>query len=137
MSPLKDFSQGKFEEFLEESNPCQSPRKILFCSGRVYYDLLAAKPPSDITIIRIEQLYPFNQDKFISMMAKYVGFKAACWVQEEPENMGAASYIRPILQQLLSMPVSYIGRERSASTAVGSHRLHQAQLAELLKEALS
>ncbi len=137
VSPVKDFSQGAFEEFLEDVGASKSPRKILFCSGKVYYDLIAAKPPSDIAIIRVEQLYPFNEEKFKKMMGKYTGFKAVAWVQEEPENMGPASYICPILQKLLSMPVSYIGRERSASTAVGSHSVHEVHRAQLLKEALA
>jgi 2-oxoglutarate dehydrogenase E1 component len=136
VSPLKDFSSGQFEEFLEDPRGIKSPRKILFCSGKVYYDLMAQSPPDDIAIIRIEQLYPFNKESFKEMMASY-SVKQAAWVQEEPQNMGASSYIIPILQQLLSMQVSYIGREKSASTAAGSHYAHSLQLTQFLKEALS
>lgn len=137
VSSLKEFSSGGFEEFLDDPRSIKSPRKVIFCSGKVYYDLMAEKPSDDIAIIRIEQLYPFNKEKFKYFLSKYAEVKDVCWVQEEPANMGAFSYIAPILQELLSMPVRYIGRERSASTAVGSFRVYQAQLAKFLKEALT
>ncbi len=137
VSPLKEFATGGFEEFLDETRSNKSPRKMIFCSGRVYYDLMAQQVPDDIAIIRIEQLYPFNKEKFKTLVSKYSEFKEVCWVQEEPANMGAFSYISPILQELLSMPIKYIGRERSAATAVGSFHAHQVQLKQFLKEALA
>lgn len=137
ISSLKDLTDAGFEEFLDDTRSHLSPRKILLCSGKVYYDLLTQTPPDDIAIIRIEQLYPFNKEKFKNLLSKYSGFKDVCWVQEEPANMGAFSYMASILQELLSMPIKYIGRERSAATAVGSFRIHQEQLKQILKEALT
>ena len=136
-SSLKDLSEGGFEEFLEMANPPKQARKILICSGKVYYDLMKENPGDHIAIIRVELLYPFNKEKFKEMIGRYQGFQEVCFVQEEPANMGAASYIMPVLQELLSIPVRYIGRERSASTAAGSHHLHKMQLSQFLKEALS
>jgi 2-oxoglutarate dehydrogenase E1 component len=133
LSPLKDFAEGTFEEFLAENSA--QPKRVLFCSGKIYYDLISERKRDDIAIVRIEQLYPFHREKFQKLVEKYKSAQEFCWVQEEPSNMGAWNYIRPILQEII--PVRYIGRGPSSSTAAGSYALHKKQYSQMMQEAFS
>ncbi|MBI3236372.1 MAG: hypothetical protein HYZ48_01490 [Chlamydiales bacterium] len=115
-------------------------KELFFCSGRVYYDLFDEREKrgrKDIALLRIEQLYPLHKEKIKSIFLKYQGFTAVKWVQEEPQNMGAWSYIYPELKNLLpeNLPVLYVGREKSSSTSAGSKTLHEHELDQFLKEA--
>ena len=130
VSPLKDLAEGKFEEILDDPKSNLKPRRVLICSGRVFYDLLAERKTDDIAIVRIEQLYPFHREKFDKVIEKYRGAEL-CWVQEEHSNMGAWGFIR----SQLPTGIRYIGRGPSAATAAGSHALHKQQYAQMMKEA--
>lgn len=132
-SPVASLTQGQFEEFLLD--PAENPRLVLLCSGKIYYDLTAAKKQNDVVIIRIEQLYPFHRDKFENLVQKYKSAKVWRWVQEEHANGGAWSYIRPLLEEVYGKAVQYAGRGHSASTAAGSHALHKKQFDQLMKDA--
>lgn len=134
VSSLNDFAQGTFQEVIVDST-AQNPRRVLFCSGRVYYDLLANRKNTDVAIVRIEQLYPLNIEKIKSVIQTYSGASDFCWVQEEPRNMGAWSYIFPQLNSVTPKAVRYIGREASSSPAAGSHALHKAQWTQFIQEA--
>ncbi len=136
VSPMKEFSEGTFEEILDDPKNPLKPKRLILCSGRVYFDLLEANKRDDITILRLEQLYPFCQEKLLSLISKYKGFQECFWVQEEHSNMGPWEYIRPILEESLKRPIRYVGRGRSAATAAGSHALHQQQQDKLMEEAL-
>ena len=115
----------------------QNPNRIIFCSGKVYYDLLEYREAigvSDTTIIRIEQLYPFpvlQVKKLISPQAEIV------WCQEEPENMGVFDFVRPILEKISGKSIKYVGRKRAASPAVGFASLHKAELESFLRVAFN
>lgn len=124
VSSLNDLTSGEFAEVLDDPKGGHSIKKLLFCSGRIYYDLLKANL-ENIAIIRIEQLYPTNLTLLKKIIDKYKGFEKCLWVQEEPANMGAWDFIKAPLQALLPMELHYVGRERSASTAVGSQALHK------------
>lgn len=89
----------------------------------------------DIALIRIEQLYPFPQDQVKQILQKYNANDRIHWIQEEHSNMGAWEYVRPLFNQLLGAKdaVKYIGRDRSASPAAGSHALHKKQADEIMK----
>ncbi|MEK7083642.1 MAG: 2-oxoglutarate dehydrogenase subunit E1, partial [Patescibacteria group bacterium] len=132
-SSLQEFAQGEFQPVIADVT-VKTARRVLFCSGRVYYDLLAARKTPDIAIVRVEQLYPLPTEKIQDVIKQYPGAEW-CWVQEEPRNMGAWSYIFPQLNMLTPKAVKYIGREASASPAAGSHVLHKAQLTAFLQEA--
>lgn len=140
-SRLNELSQGTFEEFIDDSCPPQHMKRVLFCTGKIFYDLIAARKDfgkvSEIAIIRIEQLYPFHTLKFQGLFKKYEHVKECFWVQEEHGNMGAWDYIHPVLEEALQRKVQYVGRSRSASTAAGSYALHQQQQLRLMKEAFS
>lgn len=140
MSPLRDFTEGEFQEFIDEEKDPSSCERLILCSGKIYYDILAMKEGFlDAAVIRVEQLYPFHVEKCKKIISKYTQAKLCIWVQEEPQNMGAWDFIRPYLVDLLpkTMPLRFVGRPRSASPATGSrkkHRDEQLALLSVLKE---
>lgn len=137
VSSITDFTQGSFKEILDDSISPPSVKKLLFCSGRVYYDLIGERAKvnsTDVAFVRLEQLYPLEKKKLEDLLKKYQGFEECFWVQEEPANMGAWDYIRPLLQSLLPQgkELKYIGRSRSATTAAGSLALHKREYQEIM-----
>ncbi|CDR34073.1 2-oxoglutarate dehydrogenase E1 component [Criblamydia sequanensis] len=137
VSSLQDFNKGSFEEVIDDPLAEENAEDLVFCSGRIYYDLLEEKKKREKTsmaICRIEQLYPLNVEKLEALIQKYKSVKRYSWVQEEPCNMGAFEYIQPRLESLLpeGIKINYYGRKRSASTATGSTTLHRLQLEEIL-----
>ncbi len=135
LSPLKDFTEGTFEEFIDDPKIISNPKRVLFCSGKVYYDLVTERKRDDVAIFRIEQLYPFHREKIQKLVEKYKSVQEFCYVQEEHSNMGAWNYLRPILQELLGKQVRYVGRGPSSSTAAGSYALHKKQYLQMIQEA--
>lgn len=136
-SQVKDLSKGTFQEVIEDFSGIEPAEKLIFCSGRVYYDLIAAGSQREnqrTAFVRIEQLYPLHKDKIRAVIDKYKGVKKYLWVQEEPQNMGAWSFIQPALQKLLpsGFEIFYAGRSASASPATGSHAMHKKELAEII-----
>lgn len=125
MSSLDDFTKGGFQEIIDDT--LKDVSKLVFCSGRIYYDLLEARKENKTGIIRIEQLYPLNKEFLADLIKKYKNIEEYMWVQEEHENMGAWTYMAPLLQQLLPQNkiIKYVGRSRSASPATGSHHIHE------------
>ncbi|WP_342270567.1 2-oxoglutarate dehydrogenase E1 component [Rickettsia endosymbiont of Orchestes rusci] len=118
--------------------------KVILCSGKVYYDLVEMRTDKNITnivIIRLEQLYPFEKNIVVDLLKKYNKAKEFIWCQEEPKNMGAWSYIVSYLEGALkeagvSNRFKYVGREPSASPAVGSLHVHTEQQQKLVRDAL-
>jgi 2-oxoglutarate dehydrogenase complex dehydrogenase (E1) component-like enzyme len=113
------------------------------CSGKVYYDLVAerekrsAEQRPQVAILRLEQLYPWPGDRLNELLAQYRGAQRVVWVQEEPANMGGWTFVRERIRDLLPEAVkfAYSGRDPSASTAVGSTRIHGQQQAALVEAA--
>ena len=106
----------------------------------MYYDLLAAREErkdKGTTIIRLEQLYPLNTNALSEIVKGYKGFKTLVWCQEEPKNMGAYSYIAPLLEDLTGMKPLYAGRKLSASPAVGALARHKLEQTALLEQAFT
>jgi len=137
LSAPSEFSEGEFQEVIDDPSGIKNAKRLIFCSGKVYYDLIERRQRDDIAIVRIEQLYPLHTEKIQKLIEKYSSAKEVFWVQEEPQNQGAYSYIHPHLQKLLPEKTSlrYVGREISASTAAGTSALHTKQLEKFLKEA--
>jgi 2-oxoglutarate dehydrogenase E1 component len=121
-SPLAAFSKGQFEEVIIES---RSAKRVILCSGKVYYDLMAHPKHEMAAIVRLEQLYPLNLD-----LLKGLKYAEWVWLQEEPQNMGAWNYIHALLPQLV-----YVGRAANATTATGSAKKHKLEQAALLEQA--
>ncbi|HXU35766.1 MAG TPA: multifunctional oxoglutarate decarboxylase/oxoglutarate dehydrogenase thiamine pyrophosphate-binding subunit/dihydrolipoyllysine-residue succinyltransferase subunit [Blastocatellia bacterium] len=118
-----------------------SVTRVVLCSGKVYYDLVAARKKlenSNTAIIRVEQFYPFPKNLLTEELSRYSNATEIRWVQEEPENMGGWSFMHPRLLNLLSgkQTLRYIGRPASASPATGSHTIHQMEQQRLVKAAL-
>lgn len=128
VSLLSDLTTGHFETILESGKG--SPKNLIFCSGRIYYDLIKQNF-NDVKFVRIEQLYPLDLPKLKEILDK--GFKKAFFVQEEPCNMGALEYIKGSLNELMPQGIlKCIGRKRSASPASGSLALHKREYAEMM-----
>lgn len=143
VSSVADFLDGTcFQEALPDDlvQDASKIERVIFCSGKVYYDLAAWRKEHgyhNTAILRIEQLYPFHAELVQALLAPYANAKTFIWAQEEPENMGAASYIRPILSEMLDRRVSYAGRERSASPAAGAKALHYKEFKAFLNQAFT
>jgi 2-oxoglutarate dehydrogenase E1 component len=117
-------------------------KRIIVCSGKVYYDLAAEREKraiDDIAIVRLEQLYPFPHDEFAAQVAMYPSAKSIVWAQEEPQNQGAWHRIQHYLMRHMraDQSLSYAGRKSSASPAVGYLSKHNEQQKELVDAALS
>lgn len=140
-SHLDEFTTGGFREIIEDMNrsdeaAVQQVKKVLFCSGKIYFDLLEKhqkEKRNDIALIRLEQLYPLPVKQLESLSTKY--HKAIWfWVQEEPLNMGAASFLK---MNLPSLDFGIISRQPSAATASGYAKVHAQEQAELIETAFS
>jgi len=138
-SRLDDFTSGRFEEVLAADCDPKKVRRVLLCSGRIYYDLLERlekTPQDDVALVRIEQLYPLAADQLATALTPYTKAKKFAWVQEEPQNGGAWSHLRPQLTNILGHEPQYLGRDEAASPAVGSHKTHQHEQQAILDQAL-
>jgi 2-oxoglutarate dehydrogenase E1 component len=142
-STIEDFTSGKFQRIIRDDAK-QDPskvRRVLLCTGKVYYDLWTARQErhvDDVGIIRIEQLYPLRKDELMGVLGVYRKGTEVVWVQEEPRNMGAWPYInRQLPGELLGRyPWSCVTREKSASPAAGSEKRHKLEQARLIDDAL-
>lgn len=139
VSSMHELVKGKFIEAIDDEEAPDKVQRLIFCSGRVYYDLFKERKRRErdgIAIMRIEQLYPFHQEKVKTFIDKYKGFKECYWVQEEPRNMGAWNFVKGPLQEILPKQIclKYIGRGRSASPAVGSYALHKKEYVAIMNE---
>lgn len=140
-SSISEFTSGGFLPVItdKEANAANIKR-VLFCSGKVYYDLLAERKKiadESTAIARVEQFYPFPKKQIVDELNKFAGATDIVWVQEEPENMGGWCFMESRLLKLLTgnRKLRYAGRAASASPATGSHTIHQMELRQLLKDA--
>ena len=139
VSELKEFTHGAFQEFIPDPTPPKSPNTLVLCSGKVYYDLLEAREAvrsPKASIMRVEQFYPFHADKFREFLKPYSKVKRLVWCQEEPQNMGAWSFLAPIIEEVIGRRPEFVGRTATASPATGSLTLHKREQAELIANAL-
>jgi 2-oxoglutarate dehydrogenase E1 component len=139
-SRAEEFTKGRFEEILGEGGSAspKTIKRVILCSGKVYYDLInyrAEKKIDNVAIIRVEQLYPLHEKKLKSMVTAFPNNARLVWCQEEPENMGAWTFIEPRLRKLFERDIAYTGRDASASPAVGSLALHKREQAALVRDA--
>lgn len=145
VSNFADFTDKGFQTVIDEVEnfPPTQVQRILFCSGKVYYDLVEARHKhgiEHIAIIRLEQLYPYPKMRVAEILERYPHVKHRVWVQEEPRNQGAWWYMRAHMDVNLSHQevgrLEYAGRPSSASPAAGSLQLHRQQLEEFIADAL-
>ncbi|WAC72779.1 2-oxoglutarate dehydrogenase E1 component [Roseateles sp. SL47] len=140
-SPVSEFTKGEFRTVIPELNAevdASKVKRIIACSGKVYYDLVKARgDKKDVAIIRVEQLYPFPHKAFSTEVKKYPGATEIVWCQDEPQNQGAWFFVQHYIHEnmLEGQKLGYAGRPASASPAVGYSHLHQEQLKSLLEQA--
>ena len=142
-SALKELSTGRFQPIipeLDEKIKAASVKRVLVCSGKVYYDLVhgrADRKDDSVAIIRVEQLYPFAHKTFEAELRKYPKATEVVWVQDEPQNQGPWFYVQHHLYQNMSagQKLGYAGRPASASPAVGYLAKHQEQQKALVDQA--
>lgn len=143
ISSFDDLEQGQFETVIPEIDELKPAniKRVVFCSGKVYYDLLEqrrANKQADVAIIRVEQLYPFPEKEVKAQLDNYKKAKEIIWCQEEPKNQGSWYFIYPYLQECIGKDQSlhFVGRDAAAAPAVGSPQLHNQQQKKLIEEAL-
>ncbi|HWK71351.1 2-oxoglutarate dehydrogenase E1 component [Pollutimonas sp. M17] len=144
-SPLSDLANSQFLPVIGEQDESIDPagvKRVLVCSGKVYYDLVHARKEAgrnDVAILRVEQLYPFAHKAFQAELQKYVNAKEIVWTQDEPQNQGPWFYIQHHLYENMAegQRLGYAGRAASASPAVGYLAKHQEQQRNLLEQALA
>ncbi|MFV2071228.1 MAG: 2-oxoglutarate dehydrogenase E1 component [Thermoanaerobaculales bacterium] len=140
ISPVEELISGEFLEILDDPAAPSTPRRLVLCSGKLYYDLAAGREErgtEDVAIVRIEQFYPFNRELFDRVTAPYRGASEIVWAQEETRNRGGWSYIQPILMEAFpEQTPRYVGRDPSASPATGSPRVHREEQEAIIRQAL-
>ena len=125
VSSLDELAENKFQEVIDDNNvDTEEVRRVVFCSGKIYYDLLEKKEEfdaKDIALVRIEQLYPWPKKQVEEIIKKYPNTRRWIWIQEEPENMGAWRFVK---EQFSDIDIQVVARLASGSPAVGLHKLH-------------
>jgi 2-oxoglutarate dehydrogenase E1 component len=139
VSAFSDLTDSTFQELIPDNLTPAGVRKIVFCTGKVYYDLLAAREArkaTDVALIRLEQLYPMPYEDIKKQVARYQPGIKLVWCQEEPRNMGAWRFLSSRLRNI-GLPLEYVGRTANASPAAGSSKRHAEEQQRLVEEALA
>lgn len=143
VSSLSEFTEGRLRPlFVDEGGDPEEITRVLLCSGKMYYDLAAARAQQDarnVAIVRVEQLYPLDHDALLAALSRYRDGTEVVWTQEEPRNMGAWAFIDMHLSPLLRgrLELSCISRPESASPAAGSATRHRLEQESLVNQAIA
>jgi 2-oxoglutarate dehydrogenase E1 component len=144
VSSVKDFTTGGFQEVIDDSTAnAKSVKKVVFCSGKIYYDLIEGKEKAaadDVAIVRVEQLYPFPAKQLGAIIEKYKGASDFVWAQEEPENMGAWAHMMRFFiknTETKGVTLKYVGRAENASPATGFSKSHAEQQQRIIDAIVS
>ncbi|MEV1285651.1 multifunctional oxoglutarate decarboxylase/oxoglutarate dehydrogenase thiamine pyrophosphate-binding subunit/dihydrolipoyllysine-residue succinyltransferase subunit [Micromonospora sp. NPDC049679] len=142
ISSVEDFTTGTFQPVIPDTAGLrpEAVKRVLFCTGKVYYDLVQARAEREITdtaIVRMEQLYPLPVEELRAVLATYPNAEDFAWVQEEPANQGAWSFVAlNLLEHLEGVRLRRISRPAAAAPAVGSMKMHEAEQSALIEAAL-
>ncbi len=144
-SSLDELASGFFRPVLpglRDESERGGVRRLVLCSGKVFYDLTGSEewkqsPTADVA--RLERIYPFPEEQLRDVLAAYPGLEELTWVQEEPANMGAWSYVRPLLEQIVGpgWTVRYVGRPERASPAGGDSAVHAREQQSIVEQAFA
>jgi 2-oxoglutarate dehydrogenase E1 component len=142
ISNLEEFSTGTFQRILPDSTDAKGVKRILLCTGKIYYELLAYREEQkrdDVAILRLEQLYPLRGELLEKILQPFADKTPVLWVQEEPLNMGAWRFLHEKFGKHLfgRLPFAVISRHESASPATGSHGAHKLEQQQLIERAFS
>ncbi|MCA9694071.1 MAG: 2-oxoglutarate dehydrogenase E1 component, partial [Myxococcales bacterium] len=143
-SAIEAITGGAFQRILDdEVADAAAVKRLMLCSGKVYYDLVGERErlgAAGVAILRIEQLYPLAEGRLRAMVGRYTAAERMMWVQDEPHNMGAWSFIEPRLRALFGGrfgEIEYVGRPASASPATGSGDSHNLERKMILDAAFA
>lgn len=135
VSTLENLAEGQFQSVIDDPDvDMEKVRRVVFCSGKIYYDLAARKKEfnaRDVALVRIEQLHPFPIEKVEEIQKKYKNQILSLWVQEEPINMGAWRHVAHYFQDFDTCPIA---RQTSGSPATGLVKIHQMQQEEIINK---
>ena len=139
-SPIDELATGSFEEVLDDpfvTDPAAVTR-LVFCSGKVAWDAMAERDrrSAPAAVIRLEQLYPFPQERLLEVLERYPNARELVWLQEEPENMGPWSFVEARVWRIKERgyDLRHVSRVESGSPATGSKAIHDQELADLMEE---
>jgi 2-oxoglutarate decarboxylase len=144
-SPLEDLTTGRFRRVLddpERSAESGEIRRLVLCSGRIYYDLVMSQRWAEVqqvAVARVELLYPFPARELRELLGRYPNLETVVWAQEEPRNMGARKFVLPELRDLVPsrLPIVDVSRPERSSPAEGYHAAHRAEQARIVEETLA
>ena len=148
-SSLEDLSTGAFQPAIDDASASakEAVRRLVFCTGKLFYDLAAARAEREksgtwgngVAIARVEELYPWPQERVSAIVDRYPNLEEVIWAQEEPKNMGAWTFVSPRLRASTGtqLTIRYIGRPERASPAEGYFAAHQEEQARIVNEALT
>lgn len=140
VSTIEELSQNRFEEIIPDPQVTKGAKRLIFCSGKVFFDLQDYQKANQITdtaLIRVEQMYPLHIEKIKSIAGQHASAQEIIWCQEEPFNQGAWFFMEPRLRALFKKEIHYVGRDESSSPATGYHSIHELEQAELIQRAFS
>jgi 2-oxoglutarate dehydrogenase E1 component len=142
-STIEDLTNGGFQPVIDDVSITNKDevKRIVLCSGKVFYDLDAARENSrdlKVAVVRVEQFYPFPAERLKEIFASYENATQIFWTQEEPQNMGGWTFVEPRLREIKSekMSLRYVGRTASASPATGSYAIHNLEQEKLVNDSL-
>jgi 2-oxoglutarate dehydrogenase E1 component len=141
-SHLRELSEGTWQPVVDggaqDGRDPSAVRRVVLCTAKMFYDLTQQPAPSGVAVVRLDQLYPFPADALRAVLARYPNARSVVWAQEEPQNMGAWSFVVPRLGPVVGhhTPVGYVGRPERASPAEGYEAAHKAEQARIVAEAL-
>jgi 2-oxoglutarate dehydrogenase E1 component len=140
-SPISECAEGGFQEIIGDTTASKGAKRVILCTGKVYYDLADHRAKNNLTdaaIVRVEQLYPLHEKKLqAAVTGAFPKADKLVWCQEESANMGAWNFIEPRLRKLFARDIAYAGRDASASTATGATAIHELEQRELINQAFT
>ncbi|HEY9426364.1 MAG TPA: hypothetical protein VIR34_04360, partial [Gemmatimonadaceae bacterium] len=141
-SHLAELTSGSFRPVIDDPSDAVAPdqvRRLVFCTGKLYYDLAGAERSPQLAIVRVEELYPWPHEAITAVLERYPGVEEVVWAQEEPKNAGAWTFVAPRLRAAVgnSVPIRYVGRPERASPAEGYASAHTEQQAAIVAEVMA
>ena len=140
-SHLAELTSGAFRSVIDDPstlNARAEVKRLVLCTGKIYYDLLAGPRSAEVAVVRVEELYPWPHEPIANLLDQYSNVEDVVWAQEEPKNMGAWTFVAPRLRAAVgnAMPVRYVGRPDRASPAEGYATAHAEQQSTIVRESL-
>jgi 2-oxoglutarate dehydrogenase E1 component len=142
-SRLSELADGAWQPVIDagaqDGRDAHAVRRVVLCTAKMFYDLTQQPVPSGVAVVRVDQLYPFPGAELRAVLARYPNARSVVWAQEEPQNMGAWTFVVPRLGAVVGheTPVAYVGRPERASPAEGWEAAHKAEQARIVAEALA